>query len=186
METFARNWPFLWGIHRPPVTRSFDVFFDLRLHKRLGKQSWGWWFEAPSCPLWHHGNVIQINIARVFWYLIRGSLYYQIFNSHCINHQTIVWWLIYTLTTLADKLSEPIGIGAIKRLSILYSKITFCDRITKSIYLLLMIYSSEENINEKLELFWLYNGPIVYDIVIWMLYVYYMHKWHPWGQQFFT
>ena len=23
-----------------PVTRSFDVFFDLRLNKRLSKQSW--------------------------------------------------------------------------------------------------------------------------------------------------
>ena len=33
-----------------PVTRSFDVFFDLRLNKRLSKQSWGWWFETPSCP----------------------------------------------------------------------------------------------------------------------------------------
>ena len=27
-----------------PVTRSFDVFFDLRLNKRLNKQSWGCWF----------------------------------------------------------------------------------------------------------------------------------------------
>ena len=27
-----------------PVTRSFDVFFDLRLNKRLSKQSRGWWF----------------------------------------------------------------------------------------------------------------------------------------------
>ena len=26
-----------------PVTRSFDVFFDLCLNKRLSKQSWGWW-----------------------------------------------------------------------------------------------------------------------------------------------
>ena len=26
------------------VTRSFDVFFDMRLNKRLSKQSWGWWF----------------------------------------------------------------------------------------------------------------------------------------------
>ena len=25
-----------------PVTQSFDVFFDLRLNKRLSKQSWGW------------------------------------------------------------------------------------------------------------------------------------------------
>ena len=37
-----------------PVTLSFDVFFDLRLHKPLSKQSWGWWFETPSRLLWHH------------------------------------------------------------------------------------------------------------------------------------
>ena len=35
-----------------PVTRSFDVFFDLRLNKRLSKQSWGWCFETPSSSLW--------------------------------------------------------------------------------------------------------------------------------------
>ena len=39
-----------------PITRSFDVFFDLRLNKRLGKQSWGWWFETPSRSLWRHCN----------------------------------------------------------------------------------------------------------------------------------
>ena len=38
------------------VTWSFDVFFDLRLNKRLSKQSWGWWFETPSHPLWRHSN----------------------------------------------------------------------------------------------------------------------------------
>ena len=37
-----------------PVAHSFDVFFDLRLTKRLSKQWWGWWFETPSCPLWRH------------------------------------------------------------------------------------------------------------------------------------
>ena len=37
-----------------PVTRSFDVFFGLRLNKRLSKQSWGWRFETLSCPLWRH------------------------------------------------------------------------------------------------------------------------------------
>ena len=40
-----------------PVTRSFDVFFDLRLNKRLSKQSWGWWFETLSSLLWCHSNV---------------------------------------------------------------------------------------------------------------------------------
>ena len=39
-----------------PVTRSFDVYFDLRLNKRLCKQSWGWWFETLLCPLWRHSN----------------------------------------------------------------------------------------------------------------------------------
>ena len=39
-----------------PVAQSFDVFFDLRLNKRLSKQSWGWWFEMPSRPLWRHCN----------------------------------------------------------------------------------------------------------------------------------
>ena len=39
-----------------PVTRSFDVFFDQRLNKRLSKQSYGWWFETLSCPLWRHSN----------------------------------------------------------------------------------------------------------------------------------
>ena len=39
------------------ATRSFDVFFDLRLNKRLSKQSWGWWFETLSGPLWRHCDV---------------------------------------------------------------------------------------------------------------------------------
>ena len=45
---FTRNWPI--------VTRSFDVFCDLRLNKRLSKQPWGWWFETPSWSLWRHCN----------------------------------------------------------------------------------------------------------------------------------
>ena len=39
-----------------PVTRSFDVFFDLRLNKRLSKQSWGGLFETLPRPLWRHSN----------------------------------------------------------------------------------------------------------------------------------
>ena len=43
-----------------PVTRGFDVFFDLRLNKRLSKQSWGWWLETLSCSLWRQSNVSEI------------------------------------------------------------------------------------------------------------------------------
>ena len=48
-----------------PVTRSFDVFFDLRLNKRLSKQSWGWWFETISCSLWRHRNG-----TCAWWYIM--------------------------------------------------------------------------------------------------------------------
>ena len=65
METFsallaicARNSPVTGEFPtQRPVTRSFDVFFDLRPNKRLSKQWWGWWLETPSCPLWRHRNV---------------------------------------------------------------------------------------------------------------------------------
>ena len=43
-----------------PHTKASDAelwcFLDLRLNKRLGKQSWGWWFETPSRSLWRHCN----------------------------------------------------------------------------------------------------------------------------------
>ena len=43
-----------------PVTRSFDVFLDVRLNKRLSKQRWGWWFETPSSSLWRQCNVVSL------------------------------------------------------------------------------------------------------------------------------
>ena len=54
-----------------PVTRSFDVYFDLRLNKRLSKQPWGWWFETLSWSLCRHCNVMSVttkllNVRRIF------------------------------------------------------------------------------------------------------------------------
>ena len=43
-----------------PVTRNFNVFFDLRLNKWLSKQSWRWWFATRSWLSWCH-NVTVIN-----------------------------------------------------------------------------------------------------------------------------
>ena len=64
METFSALLAICAGNSPPsgefpaqrPVTRSSDVFFDLCLNKRLRKQSWGWWFETLSRPLWRHCN----------------------------------------------------------------------------------------------------------------------------------
>ena len=48
-----------------PVTRSFDVFFVLRLNKRLSKQSKSWWFVMPSRSLRLHCNATPAN--NIFW-----------------------------------------------------------------------------------------------------------------------
>ena len=37
-----------------PVTRSFEVFFDLRLNKRLCKHWRRRWFKTSLCSLWRH------------------------------------------------------------------------------------------------------------------------------------
>ena len=64
-----------------PVTRSFDVFFDLRLNKRLSKQWWGWWFETLSHPLWRHrnGRSKQMYLQMPFQYHFETILNHHIF-----------------------------------------------------------------------------------------------------------
>ena len=48
-----------------PVTRSFDVYFDLRLNKRLSKQPWSWWFETLSWSLWRQCNELKLHYNDV-------------------------------------------------------------------------------------------------------------------------
>ena len=45
-----------------PVTRSFDVFFDLRLNQRLSKQ---WRFDTTSCSLWCIVMLSQYSCTKI-------------------------------------------------------------------------------------------------------------------------
>ena len=81
-----------------PVTRSFDVLFDLRLNKRLSKQPWGWWFEMPSWSLWR-----QYNLTAALYILI-NILTYIPTQMMCIfahreyhNHTQV--YIVYRATT---------------------------------------------------------------------------------------
>ena len=64
METFSAllafcegNSPVTGGFpSQRPVTRSFGVFFYLRLNKRLNKPARRLWFETPSRLWWRHRN----------------------------------------------------------------------------------------------------------------------------------
>ena len=65
---FPRNWPFVRGIHR---------WIDLRLNKRLSKQSRGWWFETPSRSLWRqrraYWNYPPVIISSLGHHIITGG-----------------------------------------------------------------------------------------------------------------
>ena len=50
-----------------PVTRSFDVLFDMRLNKPLSKQPYGWWLETLSRPLWRHCDVFVSVCSSVMY-----------------------------------------------------------------------------------------------------------------------
>ena len=89
---FPRYWPFVWGIHRSPVNslhkgqwRGALMFcFDLRPNKWLSKQSWGWWFEMLSRPLWRHRNVLRCQ--EIWWnFPVYGRL-----SIWCPHHSLIV------------------------------------------------------------------------------------------------
>ena len=85
-----------------PVTRSFDVFADLRLNKRLSKQSWGWWFETPSRSLWSHCNQ----------YVENGDVSFLIYDCSLPVKQTRftrvnkIWWLCLIPTSTTRFASE--------------------------------------------------------------------------------
>ena len=69
-----------------PVTRRLDVFFDLRLNKRLSKQWRGWWFETPSRPIWCHCNGSTISHVTSWHgniFSITGPLWRRFLAYHC-------------------------------------------------------------------------------------------------------
>ena len=62
-----------------PLTRIFDVFFDLHLNQQLDKQSKHRWFETPSRSVWRLYNVVE-------WICGHGA-------SNCIT--LIKIWTLY-------------------------------------------------------------------------------------------
>ena len=52
METFSALLALCVGQWRGALMFSLIC----TLNKRFSKQSWGWWFETPSRPLWRHCN----------------------------------------------------------------------------------------------------------------------------------
>ena len=76
-----------------PVTRSFDVC----LNKRLSKQSWGWWFETPSRPLWRHSNVAKHHFGsmqNVLHICVDPTVHMPFLHGPCVL--SIIHYLAFT------------------------------------------------------------------------------------------
>ena len=84
-----------------PVTRSFDVFFDLRLNKWLSKQSWCWWFETPTRSLWRQYNVWTKYVTHItFWLLWRHLWITELFTNGAVaEHTPLCRHLVYRVCT---------------------------------------------------------------------------------------
>ena len=92
-----------------PVTRSFDVFFDLHPNKRLSKQWWGWWFDTLSCPLWRHHNEHDYLFAWMHliicdFGILSSRSYHMFFILYLIKLALGNWILaIYNINTYEKK-----------------------------------------------------------------------------------
>ena len=109
-----------------PVTWSFDVFFYLRMNKRLGKQSWGWWFETPSRPLWRHCNIFlhdffsfKLKQERNTFVFVRWTCSCEVSDYfHCISYLIGINWYVPDNKLI----SKYITIPYIYRLDLLTTK----------------------------------------------------------------
>ena len=83
METFAALLALCdrWIPAQRPVTGSFDVIFDLRLNKRLSKQSLDWWFETRRA---HYDVIVMFHVEiNLCWHGFSNL------NSNCLAAQSL-------------------------------------------------------------------------------------------------
>ena len=113
-----------------PVTRSFDVYFDLRPNKRLSKQSWGWWFEPQSRPLWRHRNDVRwINFfsSSELWKRPPDDFWY-IFLSFFTNFNVTEHFIIQIWHYIASK----------AHFILLWKRVKFTQRFSQLMIILLL------------------------------------------------
>ena len=96
-----------------PVTWSFDIFFDLRLNKRLRKQSWGWWFETPSYSLWHHCNVLSTGLVGTNFSEMLIKIQNFSFTKRHMKISSAKWWLFCLGARWVKSIARHITIGGL-------------------------------------------------------------------------
>ena len=87
-----------------PVTRSFDVVFDLCPNKGMSKQSWGWWFETPSRSLWHYCTVLLNTSDSTSLWIMDATTLIRVF--HLLPSSVDAYRFIFMIYSYALKLGH--------------------------------------------------------------------------------
>ena len=130
-----------------PVTRSFDVFFDLRLIKWLGKHLQGWWFETLSHPLWRHCNAAyHVKMVQLFKLAVCYSWFgggqepghhcIQLKQAHCMSTGP---WFNIKMTSYQYRKSHW-GDKTVVRSSYLHNGISFTGKMVSLYWIGPLIY----------------------------------------------
>ena len=123
-----------------PVTRSFHVFFDLRLNKRLSKQSRGRWFETPV-PISSHPIIrIRLKSMPFDWFSfspggnlfdifgIDGHISQRLNKSHSICHTLLTRlishiWVIFSVKIYVTSYVNSCGAKPLSKPMLVYCQL---------------------------------------------------------------
>ena len=83
------------------VTRSFAVFFDLRLNKWLSKQSRRRWLETPLYSLWRHSNGLRYIIQFSF---CNPRHMYSVYSTRHRYFQIHFDWINYSQYVISGRI----------------------------------------------------------------------------------
>ena len=149
METFTALLPLCAGNSpvtgefpsQRPVTRSFDVSFDLRLNKQLSKPSRRRWFETPPRSLWRHCNEsgwhLQTTFSKAFCCLMNHVTFWFKFHWKLFVWVQLAMKLVFAINHLAsnrrkcDKpLLEPVMVEISHTIWCLWATLIWFDGCT--------------------------------------------------------
>ena len=85
-----------WIPHTRPVTRSFDVYFDLRSNKRLSKQSWNNHEVGDLRDHRAHSDVIVMSTDEIYVWVYFDLLVCHLFSIKQLPEPKLVYCQIYT------------------------------------------------------------------------------------------
>ena len=109
----ARNSPVTGEFpSQSPVTRSFDVFFDLRLIKYFSKQSRGWWFETQLRSLWRHCNDKKKVVSCSSLYLCRWGLGCSLWPSEGCQEEGSTQFVVPDGTLFTERMASCVQMCA--------------------------------------------------------------------------